>query len=197
MPEDISTPEPTLRLATIDNLDAILAVHIASREAAYRGRLPDDAMDRESVDERRSRWHGRLTGDDPRALTLVAEIDGRIAGFCRSGPDTSDSTGQTGQVKLIYVAPDAQGHGLGRALLERTTAMIAADGFSRATLGVYVFNAKAIRFYEHLGWVRFDTTEMPGPSGTPITSYLYEKDLAPMSDQVSARDRCLKATLPD
>ncbi len=177
MPADPSTPEPTLRLATIDDLDGILAVHLASREAAYRGRLPDDAMDRESVDERRSRWVGRLTGDDPHSLTLVAEIDGRIAGFCRAGPDTSDPTGKTGQVKLLYVDPGAQGHGLGRALLDRTTAMIAGYGFSRATLGVYVFNDAAIRFYEHLGWVRFGTTELPGPSGTPIRSDLYGKDL--------------------
>lgn len=177
MASDSTVPEHTVRLATPVDLDEILAVRLTSREAAYRGRLPDAAMDHESMDERRSRWHGRLNGNDPQGVTLVAEIDGRIVGFCRSGTEASDPTGRSCQIKLLYVAPGAQRRGLGRALLEHTTAMIAANGFTRATLGVFAFNEEAIRFYEQLGWVRAGTIEAPGPEATLITSYLYEKDL--------------------
>ena len=183
MPADSRTPEPTLRLATIADLDAILAVHLASREAAYRGRLPDDAMDHQTVAERRSHWAGWLTADDAQGQTLVAEIDGRIAGFCRFGPEESDSTRRSREIQRLYVTPGAQGRGLGRALLASATAKIAASGCTWATLDVFDFNVDAIRFYEHLGWVRFGITRMPGPSGRTITRYLYEKDLVPTTDQ--------------
>lgn len=185
MSSDRLVPEHTLRPAMLDDLDQILAVHLASREAAYRGRLPDDAMDHQSVEERRNRWYGRLTGDDPQGATLVVEIDGRIVGFCRSESENSDPTGRSRQIHLLYVAPDFQGYGLGQVLLEGMTATIAASGCNRATLGVFTFSEEAIGYYEHLGWVRFGSTEMPGPAGTLIRSYLYEKDLmTPDSDPV-------------
>ena len=186
MPSDTPRTEPTLRLATIDDLDSIVTVHIASREAAYRGHLPDDAMDHQSVEERRSRWVGWLTAGEAQGQTLVAEIAGSIAGFCRFGPEASDPAGRFREIQRLYVAPDAQGHGLGRALLERATAMIATSGCTRAMLDVFDFNADAIRFYEHLGWVRFGVTVTPGPpdrSDGSITRYLYEKDLVPVSNK--------------
>ena len=45
----------TFRTATLDDLDGIVAVHTASREMAYRGRMPDDLMDGDGAEIRRRR----------------------------------------------------------------------------------------------------------------------------------------------
>jgi len=165
--------DATFRTATLDDIDGIVAVHTASREMAYRGRMPDDLMDHESVEDRRRRWHDRLTQVDPESVIWVAEIDDRIAGFSHASAATSDQTDPSWHVHLLYIAPGLQGLGLGRALLERATATIAAAGFPRATLDVFGFNEEAIRFYEHLGWVRIGIVEE-----MPFLVYLYEKRLA-------------------
>jgi len=171
--------DATFRTAALDDIDGIVAIHTASREVAYRGRMPDDLMDYESVEDRRRRWHDRLTSDDPHAVTWIAGLDGRISGFAHASAATSDQTDPSWHVHLLYIAPGLQGLGLGRALLERATATIAAAGFPRATLDVFGFNEEAIRFYEHLGWVRVGALE-----DMPIPGFLYELRLSPSPDMV-------------
>ena len=161
--------DATFRTATLDDIDGIVAVHTASREAAYRGRMPDDMMDHQSVEDRRNRWHDRLTHIDSNSVIWIAEIDGRISGFAHASTGTTTQTDPSWHVHLLYIAPGFQGLGLGRALLERATATITAAGFSRATLDVFGFNDEAIRFYEHLGWRRIGTIQ-----DMPIPGFLYE-----------------------
>jgi GNAT superfamily N-acetyltransferase len=53
----------------------------------------------------------------------------------------------------LYVDPDLQGRGIGRALLDRAVKL--AGG--RASLKCQLRNARAIRFYRRLGWREADT----------------------------------------
>ncbi len=178
MPSD-EGQDATFRTATLDDIDGIVAVHTASREATYRGRLPDDMMDYESVEDRRSRWLDRLTSNQVQAVTWIGELDSRIVGLCHASVATTDQTEPSWHVHLLYIAPGFQGLGVGRALLERTAATIAAAGVMRLTLDVFGFNQEAIRFYEHLGWVRVKTVE-----DMPIPGFVYELHLSPSPDTV-------------
>lgn len=57
-------------------------------------------------------------------------------------------------VLAIAVDPSCQGQGLGRALMEELDRLALADCYSRMHLMVRPQNAKAVRFYEALGWRR-------------------------------------------
>jgi ribosomal protein S18 acetylase RimI-like enzyme len=68
----------------------------------------------------------------------------------RFGADPDDAT--RGHVFSLYVDPGASGAGVGRALLARAGAELAALGFSSATLWVFAANERALRFYRANGW---------------------------------------------
>ena len=57
----------------------------------------------------------------------------------------------------IDLLPQAQGRGLGRALMEQLLARLRAAGATGVHLGVDPQNTSAVRFYEHLGFRRWGT----------------------------------------
>ncbi|WP_427792465.1 GNAT family N-acetyltransferase [Brevundimonas diminuta] len=74
----------------------------------------------------------------PDAETWVACRDGQPVGFI----SLIDSF-----IGALFIAPDQQGHGIGRA---QTTHALALKG--QLTLEVYTANTQAMRFYEALGF---------------------------------------------
>jgi len=66
-----------------------------------------------------------------RALSLpwlVAEVDGRVAGYAYAGPFRTRAAYRYTVEDSVYVAPEAQGRGLGRALLGAVIADCEAMG---------------------------------------------------------------------
>lgn len=56
------------------------------------------------------------------------------------------------ELLAIAVSPDARGHGIGAVLVKEAARRAEAAGFHRMELSVHPENARAIRFYEGIGW---------------------------------------------
>jgi GNAT superfamily N-acetyltransferase/chorismate mutase len=128
-----------LRPAAAGDLPAIAEVHLASRAGAGDA-LPPDAH---TADEARA-W---VAGWDLTATDVhVALLGGRVVGYTRSTPTWLDD---------LYVLPDAQGHGVGTALLRRVLDLH-PDG-----VGLWVFesNRPARDFYARHGFVALERTD--------------------------------------
>ena len=120
-----------IRAATVQDAQTILAVHRATRAAAYAHLgTPEQAAGQSTVES----WS--LSIETSQAW--VFERDGVIIGFVLLQGDL---------LRELYVLPSAQGTGAGRALLQT-----AVDHGARA-LWVYVDNPSARRFYERHGWI--------------------------------------------
>ena len=94
----------------------------------------------------------------------VAEIDGRIVGFSEVGPASMphpDLRPEHAELKRLYIAAEAQGLGLGRALLESALARMDQRPGSQ-WLSVWSGNAKAQRLYRHYGF------DKAGEYGFPV-----------------------------
>jgi len=62
-------------------------------------------------------------------------------------------TGERGdQAAILAVAREAEGQGVGRALLDAADEWGRRRGFRRLTLAVFADNARAKEFYARLGW---------------------------------------------
>ena len=57
-----------------------------------------------------------------------------------------------GHIAILAVAPEAEGQGLGKALLKTAEDWGPARGFRRLTLTVFVDNRRATEFYARQGW---------------------------------------------
>ena len=65
-----------------------------------------------------------------------------------------------GEVYVVGVDPDEQGHGLGRALTLVGLQHLRSRGLSEAMLYVEADNIAAIRLYDDLGFTQWDTDVM-------------------------------------
>ncbi|MDL4819163.1 GNAT family N-acetyltransferase [Actinomadura opuntiae] len=94
----------------------------------------------------------RLFGDDPRVHALIAEHEGRVAGFAVWFLTFSTWNGTHGiYLEDLFVDPDVRGHGHGRALLTELTRIADERGYERVEWAVLNWNKPAIGFYESLG----------------------------------------------
>ena len=128
-----------LRAARPEDTPAVVAVFQAARADA----LPYLPIIHSSEEDQA--FFGSLVD---RGLVTVAELDGAVAGFLALNDDWVDH---------LYIAPAAQGQGLGGALLKAAQAQR-----DRLQLWVFQRNTNAIAFYEHHGFAIAERTDGAG-----------------------------------
>lgn len=93
-------------------------------------------------------WWAELA-QRPRREYVVAGTGGAVSGY--AGLDLG---GEVADVMTVAVAPEAQGAGLGRALLQDLVARAEAAGAAYLMLEVRADNAAALHLYERAGFTR-------------------------------------------
>lgn len=143
---------PCVRAATIDDADAIAAVHVETWRETYAGLVPERFFDASALEARRRMW-ARILGRDPvPGAVAVAERAGRIVGFAFAGssehPDALKGIEAARELHLfsIYLLASEQGKGVGHALLA------AVLGDEPAQLWVASANSAARAFYRSHGF---------------------------------------------
>lgn len=157
------TASLTIREAVPSDADAIAALHVEVWRRTYRDLAPPPAYDTLDQAARRRSWNAILGDVRPGAATLVAEKDGRLAGFAHGGAPGNDAFGGRGEVKYLYVATGFARQGIGRILLARLAARLAAFGYRGVALGVVAGNDPALAFYRALGGEVIGRYTDPGP----------------------------------
>jgi len=180
-----------VRPARLEDAPAIAGIHVRTWQHAYRELLPASLLAGLDVADRTRMWEGMLASPQPRTAALVAEAGGVVVGFCSAGgarlPGADDrEADSTGEVYAIYVLPDAQGMGAGRALLEAADDAMREQGFTRAILWVLAGNAPAIAFYERMGWQADGATKQEEIGGVAIEEIRYRRSLGPAGTTVEA-----------
>jgi L-amino acid N-acyltransferase YncA len=83
---------------------------------------------------------------------LVARLDDRIVGWTALAP-VSDRCAYAGVAEdSIYVAPDAQGRGVGRALLAAVVASAERGGIWTIQTGIFPENQASVRLHQACGF---------------------------------------------
>jgi ribosomal-protein-alanine N-acetyltransferase len=88
------------------------------------------------------------------AVTVLAEAQGELAGFCIAQLEK-----QIAYVVTLDVAPGWQRRGLARRLMAELESKAHAAGATAMTLHVFTGNAGAIQFYESIGYGRLGRAE--------------------------------------
>ncbi|RNE64127.1 GNAT family N-acetyltransferase [Cryobacterium tepidiphilum] len=146
-----------IRPATDSDRDAIVRVFLACWRESYAAVLPAPLVD--GMDEHRATtlWDRVLSESQPGEV-LVAEDGAAATGPAAAGEllgvtrFAAPADGE-GIVHSLYVAPAAQGRGVGSRLLGAAARALADAGCTRATLWVFRANEPSIGFYRRQGWL--------------------------------------------
>ncbi|MEU3455414.1 GNAT family N-acetyltransferase [Micromonospora sp. NPDC006766] len=147
----------TIRREEPDDAEAIARVHVRSWQAGYAGIMPDEVLRRLNPAAWAQRRRDLGTADPAHPFaTLLAEVDGRVAGFATFGPyrnnqDRGDLDHRYGEILAVYVEPAHWGTGTGGDLLTAARAGLTERGWQEYRLWVLADNARARRFYERAG----------------------------------------------
>jgi ribosomal protein S18 acetylase RimI-like enzyme len=146
----------SLRPARPGDAAAIARVHVETWRAAYAGIVPGAYLVSMTESKQALQWnHSIRRATAPEAVLAAESTDlpgGRIVGFGSCGPARGQpgSGPRGGEVFTLYVAPDWQGQGIGRLLLEALFARLRAGDLDEAI--IWVLNDNPARFfYEALG----------------------------------------------
>jgi L-phenylalanine/L-methionine N-acetyltransferase len=136
----------TIRHVEAADAEAVRTIFQSSHVARGTTRLPSQAP------EKLARW----VAYDPAMFKLVAEIEGRVAGYAelQTYPDWARHR-QAGEINMITTHPDFRGRGVGDALM--TALLDTADNWlalHRMGLFCWADNPKAVRLYERYDFVR-------------------------------------------
>ena len=144
--------EVSRRPARPGDAAAIARVHVETWRAAYAGIVPDAYLVTMTESKQALQWNHTIRRTVPPEAVLVAESQdlpgGRIVGFGSCGRARKRPGG--GEIFTLYVAPDWQGRGVGRMLLEGLLARLHGGGLKQAVVWVLSDNPARF-FYEALG----------------------------------------------
>ena len=97
---------------------------------------------------------------DPGSLTLVAEVDGRAAGYARLGRGAAPACvagAEPMEIIRFYVDRPWHGQGLAQELMRAAAEHARAAGARTLWLGVWEQNPRAIAFYRKCGFTEVGT----------------------------------------
>ena len=135
----------TIEIRFAERSDVPLIVHLIKSLAVYEKLESMVVATEEKVDR-------AMFGERPYAETIIAEVDGKPAGFALFFHNFSTFLAQPGiYLEDLFVKPEARGNGIGRALLERLAQIAVERDCGRLEWAVLNWNTDAIRFYERLG----------------------------------------------
>lgn len=137
----------SVRPATTRDAKAIAEIHVATWHAAYKDLMPEEFLQKATVEKRLAFWREAIEYSEPQLLVATDgdEVVGFV-GFDRSRDAGTKST--TGEIWAMYVAPAHWGKGAGLALWDGAREGLKEEGCTQVTLWVLLRNERALRFYE-------------------------------------------------
>jgi GNAT superfamily N-acetyltransferase len=110
-----------------------------------------------------------LFSENPRVFALIAEWDGKPAGFALWFYNYSTFLGRHGiWLEDFFVSEELRGKGIGKALLAALARRCADEGLGRLEWSVLDWNERSIRFYRSLGAVQLESWDMYRLSGEAL-----------------------------
>jgi L-amino acid N-acyltransferase YncA len=165
-----------IRHATADDAEAIAAI--------YGPYCTDSRISFEETAPDAGEMARRIVGEKPGYHPwFVAEEAGAIIGYAASSPFRTRPAYRWSVETGIYLAPGAQGRGIGRALLETMLTTLARQGYVAVIGAIALPNPASVALHERLGFERVGAYRGTGfKQGAWLDVELWQKDLAPRSN---------------
>ena len=130
-------PKPIIRPVLEEDCASVSALWNDSWHDGHAAHLPPEVVAQRNLESFAGRLPAML------GMSLLAEVDGRVAGF---------GAAIGNQVDQLYVARSSRGTGLAADLLGALEDMLRRDGVQQAEIECATGNVPALVFYKKHGW---------------------------------------------
>ncbi|PLX38363.1 MAG: GNAT family N-acetyltransferase [Hyphomicrobiales bacterium] len=137
-----------IRLAAPADAVEIARTHDASWRYAYRGVIEGAHLEKMIARRGPAWWKTVLTKG---RCTMVLEMSGKIAGYVTFGPNRLREAEQEGEIYELYLRPEYQGLGFGRALFNAARGELKRLRYAGLAVRALEANEPANAFYKALG----------------------------------------------
>lgn len=173
--------EGQIRMATPDDCEAIVALHVAGWRSAYSPALATDWLREKVVDDRRQIWRERVTYPEAGQRVLVAHDESGLLGFgcVYLAADTEWGS----MLDSLHVRSDVRGRGVGTRLLHASAELCLDEAPGRRLhLCVLHANPRARTFYRRHGARNGGALVWRAPEGSrvPVWRYYWLDDELPL-----------------
>jgi phosphinothricin acetyltransferase len=135
-----------IRVATVADASALAAIY-----APY---VRDTAISFEETAPSPAEFERRIAAVLERHPYLVFEKDGAAVGYAYANAHAQRAAYRWSVDTAVYVAPGAQGQGVGRALYQALLPILTRQGFHAAFAGIALPNAASVGLHEAMGFER-------------------------------------------
>jgi len=168
----------TIRPATLEDIEAIAAVHIQSWKETYPGIMPAQRINALNMAGCMRNWQLSMESG---ITILVAVQDGGIVGFASGGKNRNNEHCETGlgdacdcELAAIYILQKYHHQGIGRALVQQIASLMQQQGFRSMVIWVAEKNP-ATGFYAALGGKLVDRKYLiVCEEAIPVVAYRFE-----------------------
>jgi ribosomal protein S18 acetylase RimI-like enzyme len=166
-----------VRAATVNDVEALANVHVWTWQKAYRGKVPQEYLDRMDLLQRQHAWRRILQDPGPAAILVAENESDGVVGFIRVSPSRDSDTAPqlVGEVQALYLLPACWGQGVGQLLMEAGLCRLAEAGYREVSLWVLATNDRARRFYEAGSWCPDGSTKTDDSRGFPLVEVRYRR----------------------
>lgn len=124
----------------------------AACAAIYAPFVTDSVISFENEPPGEAEMSARIEALGGRYPWLVAESRGRVLGYAYASPHRERSAYRWAADVAIYVAPEHQGRGIGRALYEALFELVGAQGVRMACAGITLPNEASVALHVKVGF---------------------------------------------
>jgi L-amino acid N-acyltransferase YncA len=157
----------------------------------------ETAISFEDEPPREMEMRRRIEDISSRYPWLVAEVDGRVAGYAYASPHRTRAAYRWAADVGVYVERGHQRHGLGRALYGALLELLGRQGVQVACAGITLPNQASVRLHEAVGFQRVGVYRRIGwKAGVWHDVGWWQRELIATADQ-PPREVGPPARLPD
>lgn len=126
------------------DIDGIVKVHVEGWKETYIGIVPDDYLDKLSIEQGKLHW--RALFEDNKTEVIICKIDGEIIGFVTYGKEQHGYANYDGEMYALYLLKSHHGQGIGNKLFEMAKSGLKDLGYKSMLIWALAEN-KTCNFY--------------------------------------------------
>lgn len=139
-----------LRDLRMDDLDAAVQLIVETWHDSYRGLIPDEKLDRMTIENLRPGWKVHLESNPHRIHNIGIFENDSLLGVCGVGK-AREALGYDCELWAMNVPLRSQRRGVGRALMQESLRRMKDLGHRSLYLYCIDQNQKALAFYQAMG----------------------------------------------